>query len=233
MALHRLVGLVLAAVLVAPAAFGQGMSVGGGAFDTVDPFSSDPFAAATGDFGVDDPAHDGPDFTGRDALAVLRELHPDSLDLPEGLEVVTMEEAQPSRFDQSLGAVGEVRLRLGGNGGDSAVVWRAFEDPGSAVAALPRLADSARQRFPGAKIAEVHPTLGEEGFTCALAKPAADRVNVTCGLSIALDPLQSIGVVDVIVKKGDDQDKLVERAAELAAWGRDRWTKFQNERHSG
>ena len=229
----RLAAMVLAATLVSSAAFGQGMSVGGGAFDSVDPFSSDPFANATGDFGVDDPGNDGPDFTGRDALAILRGVSFDDADLPDGFTVMTVEETPSTRYDQNQGAIGEVRLRLDAAGHDAAVIWRAYDDSGSSVGALSQLAQSVGQRFKGAPVEELHPTIGENGFTCALVRPAADRVNITCGQSVGLDPLQALGIVDAPLKKGKSASVLVERAATLAAWGRQQWTRIENERHSG
>ncbi|HEX2526642.1 MAG TPA: hypothetical protein VHL31_10150 [Geminicoccus sp.] len=226
-------GSVLAILLVASTAHGQGMSVGGGGYDGNDPFSSDPFGAVTGEFGVDDPAGDGADFTGRDALAVLRAGSLLTGDLPDGMQLVAVDEAGPAAFDQAQGAVGDVRLRLDGVDHDAAVVWRGFDDPGSSVAAIGQLAQSVSQRFRGTRVEETHVTVGEDSITCVVVRLADDHINVTCGMSIGLDPLQSLGMVDAHLTKGRKVDEAIHRAARLAVWGRDRWIGIESERHSG
>jgi hypothetical protein len=226
-----LIGSLLGVCLLSIAAFGQGMSVGGGAFGSADPFASDPFAAATDDFGADDPADDGFEFTGRDALAVLRAATMEGEGLPDGLQVASVDEVEPSPFDRAQDGVGEVRLHL--DGANATVVWRAYADPGSAVGAVSRLLQDVAQRTHSTNVEQSHVFVGENDVTCAMAQLGRDHLSVTCALSIGLDPLQSLGIVEGNTGKDVTRQKLVELAAKLAAWGRDRWIRIEGERHSG
>ncbi|WP_159714972.1 hypothetical protein [Geminicoccus flavidas] len=228
----RLIGQMLLLLLAVPA-WGQGMSVGGAGLDGPDPVTGDPFAASAGTFGIDDPAGDGPAFTGRDVLAVLDRAEL-GRDPPEAAMPGRTSFEPPAPFDRPLGGIGEARLELRfGEGGDAVAIWRAFEEPGDAVGALPRLGGRLAAELRTDRIGVTHPERDGEGFTCVLVRPAPDLVWAACGLSVSLDPLQVLGMVRAAVPPEGDAGPLIQRAMTVAAWARDRWLAIENERRSG
>jgi hypothetical protein len=229
---RRMIGWLLLLLLAPGVALAESMSVGGAGAGGPDPFSSDPFAAAEGAFGIDDPAGDGPAFTGRDVLAILGKADLDR-DLPDGFSAGGVQQLGPAPFDQNQNAVGELRLELAGTDGEAAAVWRAYEGPADAVGALPQLAQNTAQRLGTQQVRELHPTIGDDGFTCAVARLAPTRFHAVCALPVSLDPLQTLGTVEATLSEDADLAPMVERAARIAAWARDRWSTIENERRSG
>ncbi len=229
---RRMIGWLLLLLLAPGIALAEGMSVGGAGAGGLDPFSSDPFAAAEGAFGVDDPAGDGPAFTGRDVLAILAGA-PLDRDLPDGLGAAGVQQLDPAPLDRNGNAVGEMRLELTGTEGEAAALWRAYEGPADAVGALPQLARNTAQRLGTQQVRELHPAIGNDGFTCAVARLAPTRFYAVCALPVSLDPLQALGTVEATLAEDADLAPIVERAARIAAWARDRWSTIENERRSG
>ena len=137
-------------------------------------------------------------------------------------------------FDRPLGGVGEVRLELRFSDGEDAIaIWRAFEEPGDAVGALPRLGSSLAAQFHTDRIGVTHPQRDGDGFTCALARPTPDLLWVACGISVSLDPLQVLGMVSAALPPEGDPGPLIEQAMTVATWARDRWLAIENGRRSG
>ncbi|HWL70968.1 MAG TPA: hypothetical protein VNS22_21685 [Geminicoccus sp.] len=233
MRVGRLIGQMLLLLLLAVPAWGQGMSVGGAGLDGPDPLTIDPFAASADTFGIDDPAGDGPAFTGRDVLAVLDRAEL-GRDPPEAATPGRVTFEPPAASHRPLGGVGEARLELHFSEGEDAVaIWRAFNEPGDAVGALPRLGSSLAAELQTDRIGVTHRQRDGDWFTCALARPAPDLVWAVCGLSVSLDPLQVLGMVRAALPPEGDTGPLIGQAMTVATWARDRWLAIENGRRSG
>ena len=216
----RIWWLVAALLLATSPARAESMSVGG-AFGEALPGIGGPDDQPQPS--RDDPAGDGPEFTGLDVLAILQSADPSRDGGPDGLTVLAVDEPPLSPLDRSLGSVGVVRLVLGDPARPDMVMWQAYQEAAAAFTAGGMVAEELAQQFPQAQVQRVDPDDAGLHLSCGLAQPRQAAAHALCATTSGLDPLLILGSAQGPAGNQDEATALVQRAAAQALWGRQRW----------
>lgn len=215
----RIWWLVAALLLATSPARAESMSVGGAFGDAPSGLGADDQTQVS----RDDPAGDGPEFTGQDVLAILQSADPIQGGGPDGLAVVAVDEPPLSPLDRSLGSVGVVRLVLGDPARPDLVMWQAYQEAAAAFTAGGMVAEELAQQYPQAPVQRVDPDDAGLHLSCGLAQPQAAPAHALCATTSGLDPILVLGSAQGPAGNAAEATALVQRAAGHALWGRQRW----------